>query len=104
MVLQRSGRRHLLEVLVEARRARRGDPSQLGDLIREAPNRPDVEADDGDKVGALGRRLTERPALDEMLAQLRPGDTVVIWRLDRLGRSLRHLLYVLPTSMPAASQ
>ena len=33
-----------------------------------------------------------RPALDELLGQLRPGDTVVIWRLDRLGRSLRHLI------------
>jgi DNA invertase Pin-like site-specific DNA recombinase len=33
-----------------------------------------------------------RPALDEMLGQLRLGDTVVIWRLDRLGRSLRHLI------------
>jgi DNA invertase Pin-like site-specific DNA recombinase len=29
-----------------------------------------------------------RPGLDEMLGQPRPGDTVVIWRLDRLGRSL----------------
>ena len=37
-------------------------------------------------------RLAERPALDQLLAQLRPGDTVVTWRLDRLGRSLRHLL------------
>jgi DNA invertase Pin-like site-specific DNA recombinase len=27
-----------------------------------------------------------------MLDQLRAGDTVVIWRLDRLGRSLRHLI------------
>jgi DNA invertase Pin-like site-specific DNA recombinase len=27
-----------------------------------------------------------------MLEQLRPGDTVVVWRLDRLGRSLRHLI------------
>jgi len=33
-----------------------------------------------------------RPALDDMLGQLRPGDTVVVWRLDRLGRSLRHLI------------
>ncbi len=33
-----------------------------------------------------------RPGLDEMLGQLRPGDTLVIWRLDRLGRSLRHLI------------
>ena len=27
-----------------------------------------------------------------MLAQLRPGDSLVVWRLDRLGRSLRHLI------------
>ena len=33
-----------------------------------------------------------RPALDDMLCQLRSGDTVVVWRLDRLGRSLRHLI------------
>jgi len=33
-----------------------------------------------------------RPALDELLGQLRAGDTIVVWRLDRLGRSLRHLI------------
>ena len=37
---------------------------------------------------------TSRPALDEPLSKLRPGDTVVVWRLDRLGRSLRHLIDV----------
>jgi DNA invertase Pin-like site-specific DNA recombinase len=36
--------------------------------------------------------LASRPALDDLLEQMRPGDTVVVWRLDRLGRSLRHLL------------
>ena len=35
---------------------------------------------------------SHRPALDALLEQLRPGDTVVVWRLDRLGRSLRHLI------------
>jgi DNA invertase Pin-like site-specific DNA recombinase len=44
--------------------------------------------------------LAERPALDELLHLLRPGDTVVVWRLDRLGRSLRHLIDVLSTSTP----
>jgi len=39
-------------------------------------------------------KLEHRPALDALLDQLRPGDTVVVWRLDRLGRSLRHLLEV----------
>ena len=33
-----------------------------------------------------------RPELDRMLAGLRPGDTVYIYKLDRLGRSLKHLL------------
>ena len=34
----------------------------------------------------------ERPQLAHMLELLRAGDTVVVWRLDRLGRSLRDLL------------
>jgi len=36
--------------------------------------------------------LDRRPELDRLLDQLRPGDTVVVWRLDRLGRSLKHLI------------
>jgi len=34
----------------------------------------------------------ERPELMRMLDQLRTGDTVIIWKLDRLGRSLAHLI------------
>jgi DNA invertase Pin-like site-specific DNA recombinase len=34
--------------------------------------------------------LEKRPELDKVLDQLRPGDTLVVWRLDRLGRSIRH--------------
>lgn len=33
-----------------------------------------------------------RPELDKMLQQLRPGDEVVVWKLDRLGRDLAHLI------------
>ena len=40
---------------------------------------------------ASGAR-TDRPILEQVLDQLRPGDTLVVWRLDRLGRSLRHLV------------
>jgi DNA invertase Pin-like site-specific DNA recombinase len=35
---------------------------------------------------------TERPGLQEALDFLRNGDSLVIWQLDRLGRSLKHLL------------
>ena len=36
----------------------------------------------------------ERPGLDKALDQIRKGDTLVIWKLDRLGRSLSHLLSI----------
>jgi DNA invertase Pin-like site-specific DNA recombinase len=35
---------------------------------------------------------SERVGLDEALTYIRPGDTLVVWRLDRLGRSLKHLI------------
>ena len=34
----------------------------------------------------------DRPVLNNLLKQLRPGDTLVVWKLDRLGRSLKHLV------------
>lgn len=36
--------------------------------------------------------LQLRPELGKLMDQLRPGDTLVVWRLDRLGRSIRHLI------------
>lgn len=53
------------------------------------------------KVGcAEGRIFTDkasgmksrRPGLDECLRQLKSGDTLIVWRLDRLGRSMVHLV------------
>ena len=43
-------------------------------------------------VDRVSGKLEHRPALDAMLDQLRPGDSVTGWRLDRLGRSLRYLI------------
>jgi DNA invertase Pin-like site-specific DNA recombinase len=34
----------------------------------------------------------DRPGLEAALEYLRPGDTLVVWKLDRLGRSLPHLI------------
>ena len=36
--------------------------------------------------------VTDRPGLSQALSHLRSGDTLVVWRLDRLGRSLPHLI------------
>lgn len=38
--------------------------------------------------------LRERPGLDKALAALHEGDVLVVWKLDRLGRSLQHLVTV----------
>jgi DNA invertase Pin-like site-specific DNA recombinase len=35
---------------------------------------------------------TARTGLDDALSHLRAGDTLVVWKLDRLGRSLKHLI------------
>lgn len=42
-----------------------------------------------DKVSG---KLERRPQLDKLLDVLLPGDVIVVWRLDRLGRSLKHLV------------
>lgn len=34
----------------------------------------------------------DRPVLDQLITELREGDTVVVWKIDRLGRSLKHLI------------
>jgi DNA invertase Pin-like site-specific DNA recombinase len=39
----------------------------------------------------------ERPGLKQALSHLREGDTFIVWRLDRLGRSLRHLIDTVTT-------
>ncbi len=36
---------------------------------------------------------SQRPGLDKALSYLREGDTLVVWKLDRLGRSIQHLIH-----------
>jgi DNA invertase Pin-like site-specific DNA recombinase len=38
---------------------------------------------------------TKRPGLDQALAALSAGDTLIVWKLDRLGRSLSHLVQII---------
>lgn len=43
-------------------------------------------------MDTLSGASTERPGFEEALKYLRSGDKLVVWRLDRLGRSLQHLI------------
>jgi len=45
--------------------------------------------------------LAQREGLDKALAMLREGDTLVVWKLDRLGRSLKHLVETVQTLQEA---
>jgi len=59
------------------------------DLQKDALARAGCEQTFEDKESGT---KTERPGLTRALEALRPGDTLVVWKLDRLGRSLKHLV------------
>lgn len=44
-------------------------------------------------VGFSGAK-TSRPAFNRILREISSGDKLIVWRLDRMGRSLRHLIEV----------
>jgi len=69
--------------------------NQLGELRRYAEARGWTATEFVDR-GISGAK-DRRPALDEMLgaAKRRKFDVLVVWRLDRLGRNLRHLILLL---------
>ncbi|MEG2113540.1 MAG: recombinase family protein [Hafnia sp.] len=58
----------------------------------EALNRLECDHIFEDKISGA---KSKRPGLNMMMKKLRPGDTVVVWKLDRLGRSLIHLVDLL---------
>ncbi|MGB8929503.1 MAG: recombinase family protein [Pantoea agglomerans] len=62
---------------------------QNTDLQRIALQRADCELIFQDKISG---KTSERPGLKKALRSLQPGDTLVVWKLDRLGRSMRHLV------------
>jgi DNA invertase Pin-like site-specific DNA recombinase len=66
------------------------------DLQRDALLKAGVSSKDiyTDKVTGV---KAERPGLTLALSHLREGDTLIVWRLDRLGRSLKHLIETVTT-------
>ena len=69
--------------------ARVSTQDQSADLQVDALNQAGCEEIFVEKVS--GTRA-ERPKLEECLRMLRSKDKLVVWRLDRLGRSMRHLI------------
>lgn len=59
---------------------------QVDALVDAGVERENIFTDEG----VSGKR-SSRPGLDAMLDKLREGDEVVVWRLDRLGRSMIHV-------------
>ena len=72
-------------------RVSKADGSQVHHLQLDALVAAGVDPKRIYKDSISGTR-DSRPGLDACLAALVPGDTLVIWKLDRLGRSLRHLV------------
>jgi len=46
-------------------------------------------------VDKISGAKTERPGLEKCLSELIAGDTLIVWRLDRLGRSMHHLILLI---------
>ena len=78
-------------MLIGYARVSKGDGSQLLDLQIDALTQAGVALERIYQDQASGRH-DDRPGLRECLKALREGDILVIWKLDRLGRSLRHLI------------
>src|SRR3954464_8811363 len=78
-------------MLVGYMRVSKADGSQVNDLQRDALLDAGVDARHFYEDATSGKR-DDRPGLAACLKALREGDTLVVWKLDRLGRDLRHLV------------
>ena len=74
-------------------RVSKADGSQTTDLQRDALIAAGVEPEQLYEDQASGKK-EDRPELAACLKALREGDTLLLWKLDRLGRDLRHLVNI----------
>ena len=81
----------MTDMLIGYMRVSKADGSQKLDLQRDALINAGVEEKNIYSDEASGK-LDERLGLNGALKALRKGDVLVVWRLDRLGRSLKHLV------------
>ncbi len=78
-------------MLIGYMRISKADGSQSTDLQRDALLAAGVDQAQLYEDQASGKR-EDRPGLTSCLKALREGDTLMVWKLDRLGRNLRHLI------------
>jgi DNA invertase Pin-like site-specific DNA recombinase len=78
-------------MLIGYMRVSKADGSQALDLQRDALLAAGADPQRLYEDRASGKR-EDRPGLAACLKALRPGDTLLVWKLDRLGRDLRHLV------------
>jgi DNA invertase Pin-like site-specific DNA recombinase len=78
-------------VLIGYMRVSKADGSQGLDLQRDALLAAGVKPSQLYEDQASGKK-DDRPGLEACLKSLRDGDTLIVWKLDRLGRNLRHLV------------
>jgi DNA invertase Pin-like site-specific DNA recombinase len=71
-------------------RVSKADGRQVLDLQFDALQQAGVDEDHLYTDQASGK-LDDRAGLESCLKALREGDTLIVWKLDRLGRSLKHL-------------
>ena len=80
-----------ISLLIGYMRVSKADGSQVLDLQRDALHAAGVQSAHLYEDLASGRR-DDRPGLKSCIKALREGDTLVVWKLDRLGRDLHHLV------------
>jgi DNA invertase Pin-like site-specific DNA recombinase len=80
-------------MLIGYMRVSKSDGTQTLDLQRDALLTAGVAPERIYADWASGRK-DDRPGLATCLQALQPGDTLVVWKLDRLGRNLKHLVSV----------
>lgn len=78
-------------MLVGYVRVSKSDGSQLLDLQKDALMKMGVDPQYIYEDLASGRK-DDRPGLRACLKALQPGNTLVVWKLDRLGRDMKHLV------------
>ena len=91
MSRNRPSMEHPAPMLIGYMRVSKADGSQVLDLQRDALIGAGVVAEHLYEDHASGKR-DDRPGLEACLKALRKGDTLATWKLDRLGRDLRHLV------------